>query len=242
MPLTTEIERLSVTIRERYEKILDRIAAVHPDHPVRLIVVSKAQPLEVVRAAIEAGILVFGENYVDEAVEKIAALSRSGVEWHMIGHVQSRKAEQVTENFSWLHSLDSLKLARRLDRFCGETGKRLSVLLEFNVSGEESKFGFTAWEEARWHDLLPELGFIASLPNLKVMGLMTMPPYSDEAEAPRPYFKKLRRLQAFLQKEIPQAEWSELSMGTSHDFPVAIQEGATCVRIGEAILGPRPRL
>ncbi len=120
---------------------------------MRLVVVSKSQPLEVIRAALAAGISVFGENYAEEAVGKMTALKETEVEWHMIGHVQSRKADMIAANFTMLHSLDSSKLAGRLDRFCGELNRTLPVLLEFNVSGEESKFGFPAWEEKRWSDL-----------------------------------------------------------------------------------------
>jgi pyridoxal phosphate enzyme (YggS family) len=239
-------DQLSSAITERYQRVLAQIteakaASIEPARPIRLIVVSKGQSLELIQAAIAAGIATFGENYVDEAMEKIATLHGSGVEWHMIGHVQSRKAEAVAQLFSTLHSLDSLKLARRLDRFCEEAGRTLLVLLEMNVSGEASKFGFPAWDEARWPDLLPELRQIAGLTHLKVNGLMTMPPFFSEPEAARPYFRKLRNLRGFLRIELPQTDWSELSMGTSHDFQTAVQEGATYVRIGEAILGPRPK-
>jgi pyridoxal phosphate enzyme (YggS family) len=208
---------------------------------VRLVVVSKSQPLEVLQASISAGITCFGENYVEEAVEKIAALHGTGVEWHMIGHVQSRKAEAVAAHFDMLHSLDSLKLANRLDRFCGELGRRLPVLLEFNVSGEESKSGFPAWEQERWADLASEIEPILALPHLQVRGLMSMPPFFDDPERTRPYFQRLRRLQEFLAKRYPGPQWQELSMGTSVDFLAAVQEGATFVRIGQAILGPRAK-
>ncbi len=204
--------------------------------------VSKSQPLEVVRAAVAAGISILGENYAEEAVEKIAALKETGVEWHMIGHVQSRKADLIAANFSMLHSLDSTKLARRLDRFCGELNRTLPVLLEFNVSGEESKFGFTAWEEAHWPDLEPEIEQILALSNLRVSGLMTMPPFFDDPERTRPYFQRLTTIAAiFWQSHYPQAHWEELSMGTSVDFVAAVQEGATMVRVGQAILGSRAK-
>src|SRR5512138_342026 len=149
-------------IRSRYEHVLGQIqeavdSSEHATPPVRLVVVSKAQPLEVVQAAITAGVTILGENYVEEATQKIAALKESGVEWHMIGHVQSRKADLVAANFAMVHSVDGLKLAKRLDRFCVELKRTLPVLLEFNVSGEESKFGLPAWDEQRWPDLLPEL-------------------------------------------------------------------------------------
>jgi pyridoxal phosphate enzyme (YggS family) len=196
--------------------------------------------LEIVEAAIAAGIRRLGENYADEAVEKIAALQESEVEWHMIGHVQSRKADLVARHFVMVHSLDSLKLAARLDRMCGELGRTLSVLLEFNVSGEESKFGFPAWNEASWPDLMPELDAILQLPHLRVRGLMTMPPYFEDPQKTRPYFRRLTQLQQWLQSNLPGADLPELSMGTSADFPAAVAEGATYIRVGQAILGPRP--
>jgi pyridoxal phosphate enzyme (YggS family) len=205
------------------------------------VVAAKSQPLEILQAAVEAGIGIFGENYAEEAVTKMQALkSQSRVEWHMIGHVQSRKAKLVVEHFALLHSLDSLKLAQRLDRFAAESGRALPVLLEFNVGGETSKQGFAAWDESRWPELLPDAQAIVALPNLKVQGLMTMPPLSTDPEAARAYFQRLRRLRDFLTKRIPGAAWPELSMGTSVDYPVAVEEGATLVRIGQAILGPRP--
>jgi PLP dependent protein len=235
---------LVLSIRERYQAALSQIADASVGSgrtigSVRLVVVSKSQPLEVVQAAVAAGISVFGENYAEEALGKISALKETKVEWHMIGHVQSRKAEAVAGNFNMLHSLDSLKLAGRLDRICSELNRTLPVLLEFNVSGEETKFGFPAWDEKHWPDLGSRLEQILAFRHLHVCGLMTMPPFYEDSEYTRPYFTRLRHLQDFLVKKYPQANWSELSMGTSIDFVAAIQEGATFVRIGQAILGPR---
>ncbi|MHB8777795.1 MAG: YggS family pyridoxal phosphate-dependent enzyme, partial [Anaerolineales bacterium] len=159
--------------------------------------------------------------------------------WHMIGHVQSRKAQLLAMNFNFLHSLDNLKLAKRLDRYCGEAGRNLPVLLEFNVGGEESKGGWLAWDETRWPELLAELAEIPALPNLKVRGLMTMPPLGENAEFSRPFFRKLKRLQEYLSTQFPQVDLSELSMGTSFDYEVAVEEGATFVRVGTAIVGAR---
>jgi pyridoxal phosphate enzyme (YggS family) len=157
----------------------------------------------------------------------------------MIGHVQSRKAQLVAGNFNFMHSLDSLKLARRLDRFCGEAGRRLPVLLEFNVGGEESKSGWEASDESRWPGLVEEAAQVLALPNLQVRGLMSMPPLGETAEFSRPFFQKVRRLREFLAGQFPQADFSELSMGTSSDYEVAVEEGATFVRVGTAIVGPR---
>jgi pyridoxal phosphate enzyme (YggS family) len=236
---------LVFAIRERYQRALGQIAeAAHRSGrgagAVRLITVTKMQPVEVLQAALEAGVTVFGENYAEEAVQKISALKNSGVEWHMIGHVQSRKAGLVAANFSMLHSLDSLKLAERLDRFCAGQGRTLPVLVEVNVSGEESKYGFPAWDERTWPDLEPALTALTGLPHLRVRGLMTMPPYFDDPERTRPFFQRMRRLQKYLVAHLPALDWTELSMGTSADFIAAVEEGATYVRVGQAILGPRP--
>jgi pyridoxal phosphate enzyme (YggS family) len=233
-------------IRVRMQRVGEQIAEAaarsgRDPRAIRLVVVTKAQPLEVVRAAVEAGASILGENYAEEAEVKIIALKeKSEVEWHMIGHVQSRKAPLVAGHFSMLHSLDSLKLAERLDRSCSELRRTLPVLLEFNVSGEASKFGFPGWDEARWPDFLPELEKILQFSHLRICGLMTMPPFFDDPEQTRPYFQRLRRLQRYFMKSLPQADWRELSMGTSVDFLAAVQEGATYVRVGQAILGPRP--
>lgn len=233
------------TIREKYLHALDQIATAarksnrNPDE-ARLVVVTKSQPLEVAQAAIEAGARILGENYPEEGVTKIQSLgNQTGVEWHMIGHVQSRKARLVADHFALLHSLDSLKLAQRLSRFAGEAERILPVLLEFNVGGEESKGGWEALDEARWAMLPGEVAEIFSLANLRVCGLMAMPPLGGDANASRPYFRKLRRLRDFLAAQFPQAELGELSMGTSSDYEVAVEEGATYVRVGTAIVGAR---
>ncbi|MBI5294708.1 MAG: YggS family pyridoxal phosphate-dependent enzyme [Chloroflexi bacterium] len=233
------------SIRERYEQTLQRIAAAarsvgRDPSSVRLVVVTKSQPREVVEAAIQAGATILGENYPEEAVEKIQSIAaQSAVEWHMIGHVQSRKARLVPANFNLMQSLDSLKLAERLDRFAAEAGRVLPVLLEFNVGGEDSKSGWPAADESRWDALAASLNPVFDLPHLEVRGLMVMPPIGDTAEASRPFFQHTRRLQSFLRERLPQVDWSELSMGTSTDFEVAVQEGATLARVGTAIVGPR---
>ncbi|MBI5825717.1 MAG: YggS family pyridoxal phosphate-dependent enzyme [Chloroflexi bacterium] len=233
------------SIRERYLATLDRIAvaakkAGREAGSVKLVVVTKSQPVEIVRAAIEAGVKILGENYPEEGVMKIQFLQEfSAVEWHMIGHVQSRKAQLVAANFNFLHSLDSLKLARKLDRFCGEANRTLPVLLEFNVGGEESKGGWPAWDETRWQELCAELADVFSLPRLKVHGLMAMPPLGETAEFSRLYFQKVKRLQEYLSGQFPLVNFSELSMGTSLDYEAAVEEGATLVRVGTAIVGAR---
>lgn len=237
---------LALLIRQRMQHVLEQIADAaiscgRDPGAVHLVVVTKSQPLDVVRMAMEAGARILGENYAEEAAVKIAALKeKSEVEWHMIGHVQSRKADLVARDFNMVHSLDSLKIATRLERRCVEMQRILPVLLEFNVSGEESKYGLPAWDETRWMDLIPELEPMAKFQSLQVRGLMTMPPFFTDTERSRPYFRRLRQLQEFLMKRLPQLEWQELSMGTSADYLAAVQEGATYVRVGQAIVGPRP--
>jgi pyridoxal phosphate enzyme (YggS family) len=233
------------SIRENYQSTLDQIeAAAHKSNrepnEIRLVVVTKSQPIEVVQAAIEAGVRILGENYPEEAVTKIQALAaQSAVEWHMIGHVQSRKARLVVDHFALLHSLDSLKLAQRLNRFAAERNHILSVLLEFNVGGEESKSGWDASDEARWNVFVPEINDLLQLSHLRVHGLMTMPPLETDPGGARRYFQRLRRLRDRLAAQFPSVDWRELSMGTSADYTVAVEEGATLVRVGTAIVGAR---
>jgi len=238
--------KLSVQIRERYDLVCEKIERAastsgRPSDSVKLVVVSKTQSLETVSAAIEAGILVFGENYAEEAVGKIKAVQgwMPGITWHMIGHVQSRKANLVAQYFDSIHSLDSLKLAVRLDRFAGEYGRRIPVLLECNLSGEESKSGFPVFDEKNREIFITGINELAGLANLEIRGLMTMPPLWDDPENNRPYFRQLRQLREHLSEIRPNIHWKELSMGTSADFAIAVEEGATLVRIGTAILGTR---
>jgi pyridoxal phosphate enzyme (YggS family) len=234
-------------IRTNAERVLEKIdrAARSVDRKpeqVKLIVVTKGHPVDIVREAVAAGLHVFGENYTDEGSAKILAFSeKAGLEWHMIGHIQSRKVKKVCEYFDYVHSLDSLKLADRLDRAAAEMKRKLPVLLECNVSGEESKFGWPAWQEDLWPGLLEEVAQVVALSNLEIHGLMTMAPYLPDSELARPYFQRLNRLQAFFTERLPETNWCELSMGMSADFETAIEEGATMVRIGTAIMGPRPQ-
>ena len=234
-------QNLTDAIQARYSQVLAQIAESERKSgraagSVKLLVVTKTHPVETVRAAIEAGIRELGENYAEEAAAKVAAIGPvDGLTWHMIGHVQSRKADLVAQNFDWVHSLDSLKLANRLDRFAGEAGRRVKVLLECNVGGEESKFGYSDPEA-----LFRDVEQILHLSNLEIHGLMTMPPLFDDPELSRPFFARLRELADLLSKRFPPGCWDQLSMGTSADFTVAVAEGATIVRVGTAIFGARP--
>ncbi len=195
---------LSGRIRSNLEQVherIDRAAAIagRSSEEIQLVVVTKTHPVEVIRAAVAAGALHLGENYAEEAVQKIENLGpAAGVAWHMIGHVQSRKARLVCEHFDLVHSLDSLKLAARYNQFAAELGRVLPVLLEFNVGGEESKSGWEAYQPERWEELLPEISQIIALPHLEVRGLMTMPPLFADSQLTRPYFSKLRQLQEYL--------------------------------------------
>ena len=233
-------------IASNYQQVMERIKetatkAGRDPQEVRLVVVTKGHVVAQIQEVIEAGALLLGENYLEEAVDKIRALAAyDQVEWHMIGHVQSRKAKQVCEQFAWVHSVDRLKVATRLNAFAAEMGRTLPVLLECNVSGEASKFGWNAWEETDWLARSKEFAEILRLENLRVRGLMMMAPYFEEAEMARPFFRKLRKFQSYLRGKLTEVDWGELSMGMSGDYQVAIQEGATILRIGTAIMGPRP--
>jgi hypothetical protein len=207
---------------------------------VRLIVVTKGHSQSKLKQVIEAGVKDIGENYLEESLSKMASVdSEIELTWHMIGHVQSRKAKLVSQNFDWVQTVDSIKLAGRLDRFAGQFERKIPVLLECNVSGEESKYGWIAWNELEWPALAGEISPILEMENLLVQGLMTMAPYYEDPSQAKPFFQRLRKLRDFLEDLFPAQEWRELSMGMSGDFEVAIQEGATMVRIGTAILGER---
>jgi pyridoxal phosphate enzyme (YggS family) len=237
-------EKLFAMIQKKYDHVLENIRntaqLVERDaDSIKLLVVTKGHSIETVRAVVAAGATLLGENYVEDALPKINTLARDDIEWHMIGHVQSRKARSVSTHFSWVHSVDRLKLARRLNNFAGEVDRMLPVLLECNVSQEASKYGWPAWDDGRWSELADTIGPILEMENLEIRGLMTMPPFDPDPEKSRPYFKKLRRLRDYMADQYPQASWSELSMGMSGDYEVAVQEGATIVRVGTAIVGSR---
>jgi len=204
---------------------------------VRLVAVTKGRSLEAIRSAYQAGARDFGENRLEEALPKVDALQDlQGVRWHMIGHVQSRKAQAVIGPFDLIHSVDRLKLATRLDHFAAAAQVRLRSLLECNVSGEPSKEGWDLARPEAWPEASRELVQAAGLAGLEVLGLMTMAPLVDDPEAVRPVFRRL----AELAKQLTGSDvgrWTELSMGMTDDFEVAIEEGATIVRIGRAIFG-----
>ena len=228
------LDRISEKIRRSAEQSGRRF------EDILLVVVSKKQPVSMVQAARAVGICHFGENYPEQAVEKLDAFAADQqIRWHMIGHLQSRKIKLVVDRFHYLHSLDSQELAVKLDRALGLASKKLPVLLQFNVGDEESKHGWDASDEDRWGSLLGDVEKILQYSHLDVRGLMTMPPLEADPAESRQFFSKLFRLREFLKKNFPERNWAELSMGTSGDFEAAILEGATMIRIGQAILGPR---
>jgi len=204
---------------------------------IHLMAVSKTFPPEAIVGAYDAGQRVFGENKVQEFAEKAGALSSlQDAEFHMIGHLQSNKAAKALELFHAVDSLDSVKLATRLNAAAAAQGKVLPVLIEINIGGEEAKTG-VAPDSPELSDIL---NGAASWPNLRIRGLMTVPPYTEDPEGARPYFRKLRELRDQLAaRNYSEVSLDELSMGMSHDFDVAIEEGSTCVRIGTAIFGER---
>ncbi|MCL7451621.1 MAG: YggS family pyridoxal phosphate-dependent enzyme [Anaerolineae bacterium] len=235
----TCLERNLSSVQERIATAARR-AGRAPDE-VTLVAVTKTQPPGVIRAAYDLGLRHFGENRVGEAEEKVGDLP-ADVTWHMIGHIQSRKANRIVPLFQMVHSVDSLKIAQRLDRVHPEANPALPVLLEVNVSGEESKYGFAAsrWDsdEAQREALFTAIEEILSLPKLQVQGLMTMAPIVTDVEAARPVFGRLRQLRDGLARAFPPGNWHHLSMGMTDDFEVAIEEGATLVRLGRAIFAP----
>lgn len=224
-------DRLSL-IRSRIEKAVADSGRRLED--VQLVAVSKTVPFERILTAINLGVTVFGENYVQEARDKFNALYSHPLSWHFIGHLQSNKAKYVVKIFDLIHSVDSLKLSREIDKQAGKTGKVQSVLVQVNIAAETSKSGVLLEDTAR---LVSEM---SQLTHLEIKGLMTMPPYFNAPEKARPYFKTLRNLRDQIRAmEIPGVAMDELSMGMTGDFEAAIQEGATLVRIGTAIFGER---
>lgn len=227
-----------MTIYENLDRTNERIraaaeAAGRDPASVRLVAVSKTRPAADIVTAFLAGQKVFGENYIQELVPKLAEVHEA-VQWHFIGHLQSNKVKYIAGQVALIHSVDRISLAMEIDRQWGRLGKVCDVLVQVNISGEATKSGTT---EVGAIQLVREC---ALLPNIRVKGLMTMPPFFDDPDAARPYFAELRRLSETISaQQIVGVDMKELSMGMSGDFEAAIQEGATLVRIGTAIFGPR---
>ena len=202
---------------------------------VRLVAASKTVDAARIRAAISAGVTILGENYLQETRQKLGQTGRAGVEWHLIGPLQRNKVRYVFDLFDMMHSLDRLELAEEINRRAERLGRRLSVLLEVNVGGETSKSGWTT------AGLLNDIRQLAALPHIQVRGLMTIPPPTSQPHEARPFFRQLRQLRDRLAQEgYDGMAFDELSMGMTADYEVAIEEGATLVRVGTAIFGPRP--
>ena len=202
---------------------------------VRLVAVSKTHPAAVVSQAIELGLTDFGESRVQEAEDKIATVGRSNARWHLIGHLQANKVRRAVNLFDVIHSLDSISLAQRLERACIESGREeLQVLIQVDLAGETTKAGIAVAE-------LTELAKVVNdWSRLKLKGLMTLPPFFDDSESVRPFFRRLKDLRDELQAgELFAANSGELSMGMTHDFEVAVEEGATLLRVGTAMFGQR---
>jgi len=228
------------TLSERFADVRHRVAAAArrshrlPDE-VALIAISKTHPVEILRDGLKEGITEFGENRVQEAEEKILALGRSAARWHLVGHLQTNKAGRAVKLFDCIHSLDSVDLAERLDRLCVAEGRaQLEVLVQIDLGGEQTKTGI---DPGVLSGLLTTL---KGCQRLQLIGLMTLPPYFENPDCARPYFKTLRELRDELQAQGHFGERAgELSMGMSHDFEIAIEEGATMVRVGTANFGER---
>jgi len=232
-------QRRDIELKNRLESIKARIketaeACNRPVASIRLVAVCKTMPVEVVREAIEAGVTDLGENYIQEATEKVNALATYPATWHFIGHLQSNKAKYAVRLFDLIHSVDSLKLAKELDKYAKRNDKTQAILIQVNVAREDSKSGVYV------EDTMPLLREVSRLENISVKGLMTMPPYFNAPEKVRPFFAALREFRDQIKKEdISNISMDELSMGMTGDFEVAIEEGATMVRIGTAIFGDR---
>jgi len=225
----SQISNNLINIHSRIQDAAHRVGRQLSD--VRLVAVSKTYPPAVIQEAWNSGQRVFGENRVQDALPKIAELPAEA-EWHFIGHLQSNKIRKALPAFTLIHGVDNLELAQQINRIAGEMGLTANILLEINVSGEASKFGFSPT------DLRQNLEGLLCLPNIRINGLMTMAPYSEDPETARPVFSKLRILRDELAAQSGQA-LPELSMGMSGDFEVGIEEGATIVRIGSSIFGHR---
>ena len=233
-----------MSIADQLSLIRDRIsAAAHRadrnPNDIALMAVCKTFPAEVIKEAYAAGQRLFGENRVQEFAEKFPAVANlPDICFHMIGHLQSNKAIKAAEIFHAVDSIDSVKLAQKLNDAVQKLGKKLDVLIDINVGGEEAKSGL----DPDSPEIEAILGQAFAWKALKIRGLMTVPPFTDDPEGARPYFRKLRELHDHLAaRHIPSVSFDVLSMGMSHDFEVAIEEGSTCVRIGTAIFGERPK-
>jgi pyridoxal phosphate enzyme (YggS family) len=232
-------------IRENLDRVQERIqvsaARVGRDpRDIELVAITKGHSVNAIQALLETGQRLIGENRVGEALKKQRDLGPvEGLAWDMVGHIQSRKARDVIGRFDRVHSIDRMKIAKALARLAGESSLEVPVLIECNVSGEDSKYGFAMEEEEDWQGKLDQIREICELEGLDVQGLMTMAPWTEDPSILRATFSKLRKLKEYLLAHIDSFEGTELSMGMTDDFEIAIEEGSTIVRLGRAILGER---
>jgi len=235
-------------ISQNYQEFLEKISicaskANRSASQIKLIVVTKNQPTENIIEVIQAGAKYIGENYPEETIKKwnlIDNVYKDPVEIHLIGHLQSRKIQLILNRFNAFHALDSIRLAEKINsRITQEKLKPLPIFLQFNVSGENEKYGWLADEEKNWSNLCNDFERLLEMKGLNLLGLMTMPPFVINSEDNRKYFERLHRLRDFFIKRYPEIDLPELSMGTSQDYEAAILEGATYLRIGTMIMGNR---
>ncbi len=247
------MSNLTASIEAVYRRIHAAAERVGRDpQEVTLVVVTKTHPLETVLEAYQAGLRHFGENRADEGNKKVGGLrkwlaanpNQARPTWHFIGHLQSRQVGDILGNFDLIHSVDSLKLAQRINRLAERDGfPPLDILLQCNVSGEAAKSGFNLeqWSsnKAQLTGFIETIRQIANLNNVVIRGLMTIAPIAESAEETRPVFFNLAALRSRMRQELPQVDWTQMSMGMTDDFEVAIEEGATIIRVGRAIFGER---
>ena len=228
-----------IDVGRNYRNILERMRAAaekvrRDPREIRLLAAAKAQSVETIRAALTAGVTLVGENYVQEAMDKQKQIA-DPVEWHMIGHLQRNKARTALDLFDLIESLDNFALARELDKEGAKRGKTIRAFVEVNIGGEEGKSGVAKGQVQALMEAVSELS------HLKIEGLMTVPPFRENLEEVRPYFRALREMRDSLAGlSLPNVVLKELSMGMTHDYTVAVQEGATIVRVGTALFGARP--
>ena len=237
-------EGQELKIEENIEKVRTRIYKAarrcgRDSSDISLVAITKQKPATIIKALAENGIKKIGESYLQEAVFKIDILGDLDIEWHMVGNIQRGKEKHIVSRFDLVHSVGAKRTAQELSKYASLANKTLPVFLELNVSGESTKQGWEIRDNIRLERLLPEFEEILDYSSLHVKGLMTMAPYSSNPEDARPYFKRMREIREFLSSALPTADFNDLSMGMSGDFEVAIEEGATVVRIGTALVGPR---
>ena len=235
---------LSIELRNNLNIIQDRIKKAsertgRDPKEIQLVAVTKKKNALVIKELYEAGVYLIGESYVQEAAFKIDLLKDLDIEWHMIGPIQSGKEKVIAQRFAVVHSLDRLEIARKLNKEAEKYGRIVPVYLEFNTSGEASKHGWEAADRTKWPEILDDVKEILGMDALKILGLMTMAPYSSDPELSRPYFRLLRGFRDEINNTFPESNINGLSMGMSGDYEVAVEEGATILRIGSALVGLR---